>query len=302
MTDDAATGELKLHSPAEALAALTSPSLVPPPAPPTLGPGATADLRNAMARFSSGDEHRERRASVVAAVGRLEPDAVAAIARRETLALLDGAGDLVDAIGHIAFVAPTRALANALAPTLDATELDRAVADVATTVSAIGRGQRSSPITDAAVTRLAALFAPVDRTDLAGAVPPLSLLYQNHDATAALIAALLVAQHTEEPLRSPLAKTVRVATEATGILDRQIAAGQVVIVPIEAADLRFGAGQHECPGRRLAESIAEAVVAGIGEADYRIDGDGITYGDDGRATAIPLESLESVDEEDGGRS
>ena len=62
----------RMHDEA-AIAALESNHLVPPPRAASFIDGPTAELRDAMARFSTGDEHRHRRVNVqtaIAGIGR----------------------------------------------------------------------------------------------------------------------------------------------------------------------------------------------------------------------------------------
>lgn len=252
------------------VAALEDPALVPPPRP---GAGAALQLRASMARFSGPADHPARRAAVVGAIEMIDPDAAARAAARLTHALL-GRGE-VDAVADIAAVVPTTALASCL-PLADGRARpsgEEVVAAVSAMVGVIGHGGRVTPEADDAVSDLVA------RHGVEGA----SVLYQNHDATAALITTRLVADASGGPAASAVPRTKRVATTANGAT-----AGEEVILEIGAAGLPFGAGPHRCPGERLAEALADAVLGAISSAGYVPDLDAAEYDSDGRPTRLPL--------------
>jgi cytochrome P450 len=237
-------------------AALADPSLVPPA---IRGSGAALALRAAMARFSGPAEHPARRAAVVAATDAVDVRQLADTAAARTRARLSGAA--VDALAEIARVVPTEALAACLdAP-------DTPVADVDAVVAVIGRGQPATPAADDAAQRL------VDRIGVEGA----SLLYQNFDATAALIATRLAATATGGAPAPAVPRTKRVGPDGTD-----------VTLEIGAAGLPFGSGPHRCPGEQLAEAIVAAVLAAIESAGYRPDPRSLALDADGRPTALTL--------------
>jgi cytochrome P450 len=283
MADPAPTVVLTVASPDDAEAALSCPALVPPPAPPTLRPGPTAALRAAMARFSAGDAHRDRRAAVEAVVSSLDPAAVGRLAAAATGRRLTG--EPVDALADVAFRVPTEALASALGAR--PADLPGLVADTGRMVAVIGRGEPSRPASDAAVSRILARFADHP----AGPVPVASLLHQNHDATAALIAATLVARHRGVPRRAAVAATVRVATAPATLGMTTLAAGDRVVVDLESSGLEFGAGPHRCPGRAVAEAIAAAVVDTLSAEGYRLMTDRAELEPDGRPRTLPMAVL-----------
>jgi hypothetical protein len=196
---------------------------------------------------------------VVAATEAVDARLLADTAAARTRARLTGAP--VDALAEIARVVPTEALAACLdAP-------DASVADVDAVVAVIGRGQPASPNADAAAERL------VNRFGVAGT----SLLYQNFDATAALIATRLAAAATGRTPAPAVPRTKRVDADGTE-----------VTLEIGAAGLPFGSGPHRCPGEQLAEAIVTAVLAAIESVGYRPDLGSLTVDADSRPTALTL--------------
>ena len=64
--------------------------------------------------------------------------------------------------------------------------------------------------------------------------------------------------------------------------------GSDVVLEIASVGLPYGAGPHQCPGRRLAELIVAAVVAAIRDAGYTVVASESTLDDDGRPTCLPI--------------
>ncbi|HET6951147.1 MAG TPA: hypothetical protein VFI47_12270 [Acidimicrobiales bacterium] len=273
-------GTVVLTSRADVEAVLASPAMLTPPPPAALGAGSLARLRAAMARFTDGDAHPPRRAAVEAAVDRLVPAEVGAVARAATLARLTGGP--VDALAAVAFTVPTAALGLALG--VPGGEIDALVADVRQIVAVIGRGEPATPAADGAADRVLARFAGHP----AGAVPVASLLYQNHDATAALTVATVVARHHGVPRRPALARTVRIAARGAHLGGTAVAAGATVVLDLDAAGLEFGAGRHRCPGRAVAEAVAGAIADALAEAGYRLLPDLVEHAPDGRPRTLPM--------------
>ena len=237
-------------------AALLDHRLAPPAAPPTLGSGSTARLRDRMARFSSSMEHRARRDRVDGLIAELElsslyDEAIAAADR--FLARGDTSADVV----ALASTVPTVALAAAMGWSNAAS--DALVSDVQALAAAVGRGEPATVATDAAVDRLLARA-----TDHGGDVDAgVSLLYQNADATKALLLATAAAEVDGHPRESAVRQTVRVAAEALTLTEAEgasveVAAGSVLQLDLVAGDREFGHGHHACPGRALAETIVDA--------------------------------------------
>lgn len=278
---------LNLSSATAVEAALRCPALVPPPAGPALAAGATADLRAAMARFSAGPAHERRRAAVVRAIDGLDHHALRSDAGQATLRCLTGApvDVLADGRGGVGFRVPVAVLAEALG--IAPEDLDRVVDDVGAVVAVIGRGDPVSPDTDRAANRLRRRF----RDHPAGDVAAVSVLYQAYDATAALIAAAIVARQKGGARRPAVVRTVRVAREDADLAGVTVPAGAVVTLGLEDGDLEFGAGPHACPGRAVAEALAGGVLDALAETGYRLVGTLMETGPDGRPRTLPMEVL-----------
>lgn len=271
---------ITFSTPSEVGAALRSDALIPPDPPTTLASGATADLRRDMARFSGPPLHRERRAAVDAAVARLaSQDLVSEASRRSTM-VLDGG--IADAIAELAFIVPVETMAAALG--VPEADVSIVRADVYEIAVVIGRQAPSKAEVDAAATRMRRRF---ERSD-ADSTAPISLLYQTHDATAALFAATLLASQTDSARRPALARTARVTTEATTIGATPLVAGTVVTLDLESSGFEFGEGPHACPGRALAEDIVTGMADAFERSDYELIPDAIAWHPDGRPMALPV--------------
>lgn len=264
-----------------AIAALRSNRLVPPPRAASFTDGPTAELRDAMARFSSGDDHRHARADVEAAVGAIDTDLLVREAIERTNAIADVACS-VEAVAEIGLVVPTLALLATLG--VAAADLMERLDDVRIIVATIGRGAMVSANTEAATRRLTTTFA--DHPD--GAVAAISMLYQNHDATAALFASTLLARATDLERENALARTVRVALDDVALADESVEAGEVVEVSLDGDGVEFGLGDHACPGEAVAVLIVDAMIGALEVLGRTVDIAAISVGPDGRATALPL--------------
>jgi len=260
-------------------AVLRSPDFAPPRAAPEPA-DSVSTLRSEMARFSHASDHKLRRGHVDAAIANLDIAQIAHDSMDRTSQILNG--DPLDAVTSIAYVVPTEALAHTLG--VAEADLDAARADVRSVVEVIGRGEPTSPEANNAVDRLR------DRLEHqpAGSVAAISLLYQNHDATAALLACTLDAWSTDGPRRSALSRTVRTAERATKAGALFVAAGDSVVLDLEATGLEFGSGPHQCPGRATAEAIVEGIMSAIRASGYLVDVDRVERGTDGRPTSIPI--------------
>lgn len=269
----------RLTDPAAVATALATPTLVPPPAPDSLQPGATHDLRASMARFSSASAHAERRAEVAELVEWYDLGAIEVSADVATTERLAGS---IDAMADIARRVPTEVLLHAAG--VPAFEHAGLLVDVRAMVAVIGRGEPSSAASDHSVERLLARF----RHHPAGAVPVVSMLYQAHDATAWLIGTVLLAESQGSPRRHAVVQTARLALADTTIGSALIPSGTIVALDLAAADLEFGAGPHECPGRRVAEAIVAGVQAAVRRAGYAVDHDGVVVDEHGRPSVLPM--------------
>lgn len=266
-----------------AIAALESDDLVPPPRASTFADGPTAELRDAMARFSSGDEHRHRRAEVETAISALDTDLLIREVTERTNAAAQSAGP-VDAIADIGLIVPTMALLATLGVAAD--ELAKRADDVRIVVNTIGRGALVSANTEASTHRLTTTFA----AHASGAVPAISMLYQNHDATSALFASTLLARATGVPRENALPRTSRVALDAVTVAGEPVEADEVVEISLDGDGAEFGLGAHACPGQALAVLIVDAMIGALEILGCTVKTGAVRVGPDGRATALPLTS------------
>ncbi len=270
---------------------LTSDCVAPPM---RHGDGTTLELRNSMARFAAPDRHGERRRGVDGAIDRIDLDRTAMHAATLTLQYLDsdtdqdsdtGQGSAVDAVALARFV-PVAALAAALGlvGADDDTAMVALVADVTTIAAVIGAGNPTSADADAATERLLALAG----THPDGAVAVSSLLYQALDATAAVISTELHAGSIGGSRVAAVPRTKRVVLREIEVAGRTFTTEDELTLEIGAAALEFGFGPHACPGRRVAERIAAAVVATIRSAGFHVSPESVCLDADGRPTAMRL--------------
>ncbi|AUH41197.1 isocitrate lyase/PEP mutase family protein [Streptomyces sp. CMB-StM0423] len=238
---------------ADIAAALADPALVPelPAAAGGRAGAGMAWLRGTVARFSSGEAHRRRRALVEAELARLEPAAL----RRAVPAGPEGE----------VRVRVVRTLAEALGMPEPG-----AVAEAVTVVAGayFGGGDADA---DEAVEWLVAQMAlpPADEAALEAAANRIGLLVQACAATAALVEA---AAGGDVPLARllrevpPVAAMRRVAARATRVAGREIAEGDVVLLDLATANrahpvpLAFGAPPRVCPGRAHALALADGLL------------------------------------------
>jgi hypothetical protein len=259
--------EVVVDAPVDVAAVLADPRLVPHrSADPSSG--ATIRLRAAMARFSEPSAHPPRRAAVVDVVAGLDLVELRTVAAQLTAASLRG--DEVDVLRDVAGVVPTAALWRALRLPEPV-----AIADVEAVVRVIGRGQPATPAADAATERLLEVAG--------GDVAVVSALYQNFDATAALIASTL---GTGDPPAPAVPRTRRVAVGDVVVAGRSVPTGTTLVVEIGAAGLPFGAGPHECPGRLAAEAIVGGVVDAVATSGFHVDPADTVLDADGRPTRL----------------
>jgi cytochrome P450 len=272
----------RLHDEA-AIAALESNRLVAPPRAASFLDGLTAELRDAMARFSSGDEHRHRRVNVQTAIAGIDRDLLLREVTERTQTAAQASGS-VDAVADIGLIVPTMALLATMGVASD--DLTNRADDIRLIVATIGRGTLVSANTEAATRRLTMEFAGHP----AGSIAAISALYQNHDATAALFASTMLARATGIPRENALARTVRIALEVVAVAEESIEADEVVEVSLDGDDVEFGLGDHACPGQALAVLIVDAMIGALEVSGCSVDTAAVTVGADGRALALPLSS------------
>jgi hypothetical protein len=259
-------------------AALHDSSLEPPLPPASIGHGATAALREAMARFSSGAWHAERRAAVEMVLDALDPGVVRSTAFEIASRLIE-VHKQVDAVADLAFRVPTETMLSVLQVPGDRFAL---VNDVPAVAEVIGRGAAASEASDAATERLLAASARTGRN----ATAVVSVLYQTHDATAALLVETILANHRHADRAPAVNQTRRVVVTEMVIDGIRLSPGSMVVLDLAAVGLEFGAGPHQCPGPAVAEAIADGIVAAIDAARCVLRDISASVTDDGRPTSI----------------
>lgn len=243
----------RFDSDGDVRAALADPALVPELPAADGGPAgaSVAWLRATVARFSSGDTHRRRRALVEAELARLEP----AELRRAAAAAPEGESR----------VRVVRTLAEAMGM-----PEPEAIAEAVIVVAGAYFGGADAAA-DEAVARLVATLAPgrADDAGLEAVANRIGLLVQACEATAALVDA---AATSDVPLARVLRETPpvrmmrRIAARPTQVAGREIAEGDVVLLDLAAANrahpvpLTFGAPPRVCPGRAHALALADGLL------------------------------------------
>lgn len=207
-----------------------------------------------MARFSGPDVHASRRAEVDAAIDGLDPDQAEQLARELTLSF-DRRGNAT--FDELARCVPTMTMVSLLGLAIDPVEV---VDDVERVVLVIGRGEPADDAADAATDRL---LAATGSSEPEAADAVVSLLYQNFDATAALLRTTVEAHTSGRPPEAPVRATRRVATAPNTIAGHELGVGDEVVLEIGAAGLPYGAGPHACPGRLVAEAIVRGMVVAL---------------------------------------
>ena len=235
-------------------AALADPALVPELPAADHGPAgaSVAWLRATVARFSSGEPHRRRRALVEEELARLEPAslwraALAGPAEREV----------------------RRRVVRTLAEALGMPE-PGAVVEAVIVVAGAYFGDADAAA-DEAVARLVAHLAPerADEAALERVANRIGLLVQACEATTALVNA--AAGGDVPPARvlredPPVRVVRRVAARATRVAGREITKGDVVLLDLASAHrshpvpLTFGAPPRVCPGRAHAIALAGGLL------------------------------------------
>jgi cytochrome P450 len=260
---------------AEVLAVLTDANHTVPAVPADVPPSGVAWLRAHVARFSSGPEHRKRRAAAITELDRLDPCVLrrAANTRAAHTRATSAPGGGSPVAGDIAWSVPVALLAAGLG----ATDPDGTVADVRTVARSYQPHTEITPEADAAVARLVSAFGgtPDERT-----ATRIGLLVQACDATATLIRNAAATGATgpaervlTETLRhDPPVQATRRVTPSGGtlVLDLAAANRDPAVFPDHPDDfdpdrpagphLTFGAGQHACPGTTAALALAAGVL------------------------------------------
>ncbi len=244
-----------------------------------LASGPTAALRDGMARFSSSDRHPERRLAVIDELAKVDLDTACELARRRTEMLF--VGQPVEVASAIAFRIPSEVLSVLLDLPSAPSEV---IEDLLEIVRVIGRGERLTNACDLAVERM------LERCSTGGrdAVSVISLLYQNFDATASLVINTIVANHLKQQRVSAVKQTLRIARTDIAIGGTHIKTNDIVILDLDAAGLEYGAGQHQCPGRALAESICRGIADAVSSSGCELDFANATFKDGGVPISLVL--------------
>ncbi|MEV6280834.1 hypothetical protein [Nocardia sp. NPDC051832] len=194
-------------------------------------------LRAQVPRFSNGDEHRRRRALVLAELERLDPHALRTAART-TRGPLPHVRVLADALGlpDISVEAVELVAAHYQPHTPDNPAADGAVEDL-----------------------IAACGGVADEVTAAR----ISLLVQACQATADLLANARTQQLRAGASNRAAEVLARTMDQHPPVpRTRRIVDGELVELDLTRDGLGFGAGPHECPGRTHAIAIAAGILEG----------------------------------------
>jgi cytochrome P450 len=213
------------------------------PAVPQSGPAGSLDwLRASTARFSTGEDHRRRRAYAEELLRSVSSVRLRCGAARASERIVDAQSAPFDAIRSVARVVPVAVLGAAIGRAVEPRVIDT-----------IARSLRPGAMPDArADAAVAEALAGREATEREAAA--IGVLAQSCDATAGLIGNALLAGER---------KPERVASEAPPVRStrRVDLAGQPVVVDLAALGAPFGAGAHACPGREHALALAGGVLA-----------------------------------------
>ncbi len=154
----------------------------------------------------------------------------------------------------------------------------------------IGRGIAATESADKAPERVIDACASTG----GNAVAMVSLLYQTHDATAALVVETILAGHRDTVRASAVNQTRRVAVTDTVIGDVPVSAGSMVVLDLAAAGMEFGAGPHQCPGRLVAEAIVDGIIGAVDAAGFLVRDVSSSVDDNGRPKSIMMRPRPAV--------
>jgi cytochrome P450 len=191
-----------------------------------------------LARMNDGERHSRLRAIVEATLMRWDIDDIRRIA-----------------FGAAASMPPREIAAFTVATMIGLRDPERLMPSIVDFANAVAPGANAEVIArgiTATQPLIAALPPNMDPDEQANL---LGLLFQTYAATAKLIENRL-AGRTDAP--APVAR--RYAADDLNLCGTHIARGDSVVMLLSSSRFQFGFGAHACPGRRIAETIADAVV------------------------------------------
>lgn len=241
------------------------------PVPATIA-GAAGDVFGALVRMNEGERHAVPRAVLTRLLAAWADDVVLSRASRIAARLLTERPDAATLTAY-AFDVPVRTVASLLGcPDAQLPAVARHVGRFVAGISPLADQTQVATAHEAAT----ALLAILDKLDTgrpaALTANLLGLLSQTYEATAGLIGNAIVARlrgagaAVETVLRTdpPVQNTRRFTAQAVDIDGVRIEAGQTILLVLAAA-APFGHGRHECPGQRVARTIAAQALRHLAE-------------------------------------
>lgn len=261
-------------------------------------------IQSQMARFSDGPDHLERRAAVEQLLATIPVAPLLNHNRDETEArlaeLADGwaaerrldggdaayarwlesGGMTLDAMPYFARRRPVTSLLQFLLPDID--DVEPLVDDVRSLVGALAPGATPTVDDNQAARRLLGHLG-----DDAKGLAAISIVFQTHDATAALIGQALAIDEPACTARDRVTWAVLHGAPVTRTLryrptERRLASevAEAIVVPLDSIGplpLTFGSGVHGCPGRHLAVLLAEAVIGPFVDRNWHPLADAVVF-------------------------
>jgi len=265
--------------PARVRAILADPRYTVPDPGRGAPPGTMHWLRQNVARFSNGADHRRRRELAEQLLRGLDPGLLRALAYHEASAVVDrAAGRPFDAMALVARRVPGLVLAAGLG----AADPEQVAGELATVAAAYLPGAADPRRADASVARLTELLPAEPAEPLAARI---GLLIQAYAATAGLIGTS-VADGLRADRGTPAAELVRrtlrdhppvLVTGRVGPDGEPVTLGLASAAPDDPdGPLAFGAGLRSCPGAAQACALAEGAAEPL-LARCRLTGEPVRY-------------------------
>ena len=235
-----------------------------------------------MTRWPASFKVRTTRsaAQVVELIDSFDTAAITRLATATTAARLRG--ERVDVVRGLADVVPTETLLEALG---DSHASSGSVRDVGLLAAVIGRGHPSDRSTDDAVERLSQRFA----SHPSGPIAVLSMLYQNHDATAALLIETVDALTHGRPRRSAMTEpsaSPRARRASPTPTSPEVRSSRWISPSrVSSTDSAHTTAQ----GRPLAEAIIAGIKVAITTSGYTVLSEAVERHATGRPTILPME-------------